>query len=115
MPHSESALAVGERIKAACDRFEAEWRSGGRPKISEFLATAAVTDLEALQQALLALESKLQGRGESELSLTRDGNSPTTTINDDPAHQPSPQTSIGRFEIRGVLGNGAYGKVYRAF
>jgi serine/threonine-protein kinase len=53
------------RVDEACDRFEAAWRSGGEPRIEEYLRPVAPPDRPALLRELLALELELRrGRGE---------------------------------------------------
>jgi serine/threonine protein kinase len=53
------------RIDAACDRFEAAWRSGHDPRIEDVLAVVDAADRPALLRELLALELELhRGRGE---------------------------------------------------
>ena len=62
MSPADPTLSVAERVDAACDRFEAAWKSGGRPRIDDYLAAAPEPDREELRPALLALELELQGR-----------------------------------------------------
>ena len=53
------------RVDEACDRFEAEWRSGREPRIEEYLGPVAPPERPALLRELLALELELRrGRGE---------------------------------------------------
>ena len=53
------------QIVGACDRFEAEWRAGRRPRIEQYLAEASEPCRSALLRELLALELELRrGRGE---------------------------------------------------
>jgi serine/threonine-protein kinase len=47
---------VLNRIDSICDRFEAVWESGSRPKIEDFLGEPAHADREALLGELLAAE-----------------------------------------------------------
>jgi RNA polymerase sigma-70 factor (ECF subfamily) len=54
-----------ECVVAQCDRFEAAWRSGRRPRIEEYLAEVTEPVRPALRGELLALEQELrQGCGE---------------------------------------------------
>ncbi len=46
-----------------CDRFEAAWRSGGLPRIEDYLAEADAADRPALLRELVALERELRRRG----------------------------------------------------
>ena len=45
-----------ERVDAACDRFEAAWKAGERPRIEEHLDGAAESERPALLGELLALQ-----------------------------------------------------------
>ena len=50
------------RIDEACDRFEAEWRAGRRPRIEDVLAVTGPEAGPGLLRELLALEVELRGR-----------------------------------------------------
>jgi Leucine-rich repeat (LRR) protein len=120
MPHADPSLSLAERVDAACDRFESEWKAGRKPRIEDYLAAAQESDRQELRQALLAIELELQGRGQADTSVSQssirsdDKVVPVMTV-DHVAGPPESSTTVGRFEIRGVLGSGAFGKVYRAF
>jgi hypothetical protein len=120
MPHADPSLSIAERVDAACDRFEAEWKAGNRPRIEDYLAAAPESDRQELRQALLAIELELQGRGQADTSVSQssvrsdDKVVPVMTVDHVPGSSEM-STTVGRFEIRGVLGSGAFGKVYRAF
>jgi hypothetical protein len=116
----DPSLSAAERIDAACDRFEAEWKAGRMPQINDYLAAAPPADREPLRQALLAVELELRGRGQAETSVSRssvrsqDQASPAVAAGQTDGPQGPPAT-VSRFEIRGVLGAGAFGRVYRAY
>jgi eukaryotic-like serine/threonine-protein kinase len=56
---------LAHRVDEACDRFEAEWRSGREPRIEEYLGPVAPLERPALLRELLALELELRrDRGE---------------------------------------------------
>jgi hypothetical protein len=106
-------------VDAACDRFEAEWKAGRRPPVEDYLAAAPASDREPLRQALAGLVLELQGRGVADTSTsgssvrsTDKPSIPTAAYIDVSAEMP---TAVGRFELRRILGSGAFGKVYRAF
>jgi eukaryotic-like serine/threonine-protein kinase len=59
------AKSLDHRIDAACDRFEADWRSGRAPRIEDFLVDAEEADRPALLGELMALERELrESRGD---------------------------------------------------
>ena len=120
MRSAHPSLSVAERIDAACDRFESEWKAGRRPRIEDYLAIAPAADREQLRQALVAVDLELSGRGPAETSATRssvrsqDKQPPVVTVEHAGGARGLPG-EVGRFVIRSVLGSGAFGKVYRAF
>ncbi len=120
MPHLDPTLSIAERVDATCDRFEQEWRAGRRPRVEDYVAAALESDREELRRQLLALEQELQAQGAAETSVTRSSvreepsPPPGRTIDYVEANDLSRQT-IGRFQIHGKLGHGAFGQVYRAF
>jgi eukaryotic-like serine/threonine-protein kinase len=55
------ATQIGCEVDAACDRFEAAWRAGDRPRIEDFLGGPADSRSPALLRHLLALELDYRG------------------------------------------------------
>ena len=55
------ATSIGSDVDAACDRFEAAWRAGDRPRIEDFLAGPTDSRSPALLPYLLALELDYRG------------------------------------------------------
>ena len=49
-------LSQFERVVATCDRFEAAWRAGQRPRVEDYLGDLPDPDRPALLHELLALE-----------------------------------------------------------
>ena len=49
-------LSQIERLVATCDRFEAAWRAGQRPRVEDYLGDLPDPDRPALLRELLALE-----------------------------------------------------------
>ena len=49
-------LSLGRQVNAACDRLEAAWRAGARPRLEDYLAGRPATAGQALLAELLALE-----------------------------------------------------------
>jgi hypothetical protein len=62
MRSADPPLSVAERIDAACDRFESEWKAGHRPRIEDYLAGSPGPDRALLLSALLAVEVELRRR-----------------------------------------------------
>lgn len=114
MQPADPSLSVAERVDAACDRFEAEWKAGRCPRIDDFLAAARASDRAVLQPALLALYLELSGGGEADTSATRSSVRSGDDRRSSGGASEAP-AAVGRFAIRGVLGAGAFGRVYRAF
>lgn len=120
MPHLDPTLSIAERVDATCDRFEQEWRAGRRPRVEDYVAAALESDREELRRQLLALEQELQAQGAADTSISRSSvreepvTPPNRTVDYVEAGDLSRQT-IGRFQVHGKLGHGAFGQVYRAF
>jgi eukaryotic-like serine/threonine-protein kinase len=54
-----------ERVIATCDRFEADWRGGGSPRIEDHVIAATGSERPVLLRELLAIEVELRiARGE---------------------------------------------------
>lgn len=119
MNDAQIALGRAKRIDAACDQFEADLKKGRSPRIDDFVARAADADRDALRSALEAVERELRERSMADTSITQDSvvsavdptseRTATCHIISDPIPQ-----AIARFEILGILGAGAYGRVYKA-
>src|SRR5690348_13033228 len=52
-----TAAEAGRAVDRACDRFEAAWRSGSRPRIEEFLAEVPDQARPRLLRELIALDA----------------------------------------------------------
>jgi eukaryotic-like serine/threonine-protein kinase len=140
---SESvSLRQLQRLVAVCDRFEAEWRAGRRPKAEDFVLEEPEPDRRLLLARLLTVEvdeRRRQGEnpGLAEFiqrlpdygGVVRDAFATPTTDgrrNDAApfdvtvdfvaaagAVADSPET-LGRYRILGCLGAGGFGVVYHA-
>src|SRR5262245_8324786 len=62
MAKAQDVLPVNviKRIDAICDRFEADWRAGKRPKIEKHLGAATAAERDEQLRALLRLEIELR-------------------------------------------------------
>jgi uncharacterized protein (TIGR03067 family) len=113
MPPADPSLSLAQRIDAVCDRFEADWKAGRRQPLEAYLAEVAASEQEAFRSALLAVQRELDTHSRSVDSSVVQEDSQRTT-----GYTPTPETNIpkaiGRFEILALLGEGAFGKVYKA-
>ncbi len=136
-------LSLARRIDAACDRFEAAWQAGQKPRIEDFVAKASGPAQVSLLRALIGVEIEMlrkagdavepasyrerfpdqpdavisalaeagQVRAAGETSVSSESvRSGTSKASEE---LPVPKR-IGRFPISGLLGSGAFGRVYRA-
>src|SRR5262249_34964881 len=55
-------LSVAERLDRACDRFEADFRAGRRPRVEDYLGEVAEPERPALLRELVASEVGLRRR-----------------------------------------------------
>src|SRR5687767_3881674 len=56
-------LSIAERVDASCDRFEAEFLAGRRPRLEDFLGDTTESLRTQLFRGLLELELELRRRG----------------------------------------------------
>ncbi len=56
------ALALAQQVDAVCERFEAAWKSGERPRLEDYLGGAAAVERSALLQELFLLEVEYRRR-----------------------------------------------------
>jgi uncharacterized protein (TIGR03067 family) len=110
MPPADPSLSLAQRIDAACDRLEADWKAGRRLGVETYLKDVSPSEQEAVRSALLAVRQELETHNHSVDSSVVPDSGRTG------AYRPQePQPSrIGRFEILTLLGEGAFGRVYKA-
>lgn len=159
-----SRVAVGLKVDGVCDRFEAAWQAGERPRIENYLQSFSGADRSALLCELVALEVEYRRRlgetparveyekrfaGErftwSEPLNARDATPPSTAPPSTIAKRPAglletvdaargstvpigevektgatkasgpAAKRLARFELIAVLGQGAFGRVFKAY
>jgi serine/threonine protein kinase len=119
MTDAEAALLRARRIDQACDQFESAFKAGKSPRVDDIVAHAPESDRDSLRSALVAIERELREKSAADTSVTRSSLASPAPLNADATalhrsdEEPLPRT-IGRFEILGVLGKGAFGRVFRA-
>jgi WD40 repeat protein len=119
-PERATPLPELERTDAVCDRFEAEWARGGRPRIEDLLDGEEGPARDRLLRELVLVEVECRRtRGEEPTPdeyLRRFPNLSPTWITQSLAPGPldGSLSRSGRFRLLARLGAGAFGVVWRA-
>ncbi len=96
------------RIVTACDRFEAAWRGGRRPRIADYLEGIPEPEAATLTRELQALERELLESGPEPDPPPREAQRHPHSV-----QQNGLPATIGKYLVLGTLGQGGQGQVYR--
>jgi serine/threonine protein kinase len=61
--NADDSLARDRSVNRSCERFEASWRAGERPRVADYLASSDPAEHDALFVELMALEVELRREG----------------------------------------------------
>lgn len=117
-PFSPELKAKLDRVEGPCDEFEKLWKAGRRPQLEEFLARQASPDRD-LFSGLVELDIDYRRRAGESVSFEQycERFPAFEAVLAEQDWQGDPALSIlgERYELRGEIGKGSFGEVWRAY
>ncbi len=124
---ADRPLTLLRRVNGLCNRFEADWQSGRRPRLEDYLAGVDAGDRLVVLRQLLPLDADYRrARGEAPAADDYLARFPdldpawltaalaeTLCQAGGPADTPAPP-ALGGYELLNRIGSGGMGTVYRA-
>lgn len=117
-PSSPELKAKLDRVEATCDEFEKLWKTGRRPRLEEFLARQTSLSSDVFS-GLVGLDIDYRRRAGDSVSFEqyRERFPAFEDVLADQDWDGDPALSIlgDRYELRGEIGHGSFGEVWKAF
>jgi hypothetical protein len=105
---------VALQVDACCERFEAAWKAGGRPRIEDYLGDVDEPGRAALVRELVLLDVEyLRRRGETPEPAEYEGRFPSLNRGW-LGRVLAGRAELGRYRLVGTIGRGGMGEVLRA-
>lgn len=113
-PFDTESVLLERQVDELCNRFEAAWKAGKRPRIEEFLAESSDSARATLLGELVPLEMEYRRRaGDSFEPLEYQIRYPTVDARSADAATAEGRL-LGKFQVLRRVGQGAFGTVWQA-